>query len=295
MVAVCFKRRAELGQQLVATVRAILIRLHRRPFDHPAQLAFIECARPDLLGPALQHPIRVGHQPAIQGIVRIAPIECRAEKGCHQVPPRLCLGPGRGWVVAAIPARRQHGLRDDDVKFQPASMDMRAYHDGWPRRDRNPGEYAFQKHLDRTCDKPSGFATTVEFRHINFVRSEAEGRGRKAVLKGLPGNHSQGRAWRPDQQFRRGRPHIKIFAGEFQRTQFRKKVSRQADRNRVVRCRFIPLHHHDRAAGLLVVMIRASCASMRCSAEMTPRVVASSRAASPSPRRSTSAQRVKTP
>lgn len=141
MVAVRFKRRDELGQQLVATVRAILIRLHRRPFDHPAQLAFIEYPGPDLLGPALQHPIRVGHQPAIQGIVRIAPIERCAEKGRHQIPPSLCLCPWGGWVVAAISARCQHGFRDDDVKFQPASMDMRANHDGWPRRDRNSGEY----------------------------------------------------------------------------------------------------------------------------------------------------------
>lgn len=295
MVVVRFKRRAELGQQLVATVRAILIRLHRRPFDHPAQLAFIECARPDLLGPALQHPIRVGHQPAIQGIVRIAPIERRAEKGCHQVPPRLCLGPGRGWVVAAIPARRQHGLRDDDVKFQPASMDMCTYHDGRPGGDRDPGKYAFQKHIDRVRDNRAGSAALVEFQHVDFVLREAERHGRKAILIGLLGNRCQCGGRRSDQQFRRGRPHIKIFAAEFQRTQFRKKVSRQADRNRVVRCRFIPLHHHDRAAGLLVVMIRASCASMRCRAEMIAMAVASSRAANPRPPLSTAAQRVRIP
>ena len=272
-----------------------MIGFHRGPFDLPAQLVFIEVSSPDLLGPALQHPIRVGHQPAIQGIVRIAPIESCAEKGCNNIPPGLCLCPGRGGVVAAISVRRQHGFRHEEVEFQSASMDMCANHDGWPRCDWYPRENAFKKHSDRTRDGWSGFAARVEFQHVDFVRSEAEGHGRKAVLIGLPGNHGQGRAWRPDQQFRRGRAHEEIFAAEFQRSQFRKKVSRKAHRIRVVRSRLIPLHHHFGATRSLTAMIAASCASMRCRTEIIARAVASSRAVSPSPRRSTSAQRAKTP
>ena len=117
MVAVRFEDWDEFGQQLVATVRALMIGFHGRPCYYPAKFIFIEYPGPDLLGLALEHPIRMRNQPTIQRVIRIAPFESRAEKGCHQVPPRLCLGPGRGWVVAAIPARRQHGLRDDDVKF----------------------------------------------------------------------------------------------------------------------------------------------------------------------------------
>lgn len=290
-----FKHRGELSQQLVATVRALMIGLKRRPFDHPAQLAFIECARPDLFRPALEHPVRMRHQPAVQRVVGIAPIESCAEEGRCQIPPRLCLCPRRGGVVAAIPARGQHRFRDEKVKFQPASMYMRANHDGWSRRGRNPGEYALQKHLDRTCDKPSGFAARVEFQRVDFVRGEAEGHGRKAVLMGLPGNHGQGRAWRSNQRFRRGRAQEEIFATEFQRARFRKKVSRKAHRKRVVRSRLVPLHHHFGVTRLLAVMIAASCASMRWSAAIMLRAVASFRAANPSPRRSTSAQRVKIP
>lgn len=295
MVAVRFKRRAELGQQLVATVRAILIRLHRRPFDHPAQLAFIECARPDLFRPALQHPIRVGHEPAIQGIVRIAPIERSAEKGRHPIPPSLCLCPRRGWVVAAISARCQHGFRDDDVKFQPASMDMCTYHDERPGGDRDPGEYAFQKHVDRVRDNRAGSAALVEFQQVEFVWREAERHSRKAILKGLLGNRCQCGGRRSDQQFRRGRAHKKTFTAEFQRSQFCKKVSRKAHCIRVVQSRLVPLHHHFGATRSLTAMIAASCASMRCRAEMIAMAVASSRAANPRPPLSTAAQRVRIP
>ena len=160
-----------------------------------------------------------------------------------------------------------------DESPQAAAARMRLEHAAALLRDTSMmvGEVAAASGFDNCCSFARAFRarfgeSATRYRSGQQLArtdsAKSSGVGRKAVLKGLPGNHSQGRAWRPDQQFRRGRPHIKIFAGEFQRTQFRKKVSRQADRNRVVRYRFIPLHHHDRAAGLLVVMIRASCASI---------------------------------